>query len=107
MCTSVVPLRCHVASSTPQRPHLCCTSSREFMTYGMHPRQKRQQRPKAQALIPLVSTSTLFAGIGITGTYWVVFPTSKAQFVIALCPQAGQSAGAGLLFSEAMGVAFW
>lgn len=50
MCTSVVPLRCHVASNTPHRPHLCWTSLNEFITYGIQPKQRRQQRARAQAL---------------------------------------------------------
>jgi hypothetical protein len=50
MCTSVVPLRCQVASSTPQRPHLCVTSFRLFTMYGMQHSREIQQRPSAQAL---------------------------------------------------------
>jgi len=105
MCTSVVPLRCHVASNTPHLPHLCCTSLSEFITYGIHPKQQRQQRPAPQALsfISLQSTSS----VTFKSTYCVVLPVSNATLVIALWPHAGQSAGAGPRPKLAIGVTLW
>jgi hypothetical protein len=59
MCTSVVPLRCHVASNTPHRPHLCCTSLVALTRYGIHPRHAKQQRPAAHALSIILATIAL------------------------------------------------
>ena len=62
----------------------------------------KTQRPSTTSISTRPSRIVSYAT-----TYCVLLPVSNEQFVIARCPHAGQSAGAGPRPKLAIGVAFW
>ena len=90
--------------------HLCTTSCRLVIMYGMQPRQKQKQSRAAQALMcksvghPRISNVQDHKG---RRTYCAVPPGSCVMVVNPRWPQAGQSTGAELILRAAIGVAVW
>lgn len=87
--TSTFPLLCHVANNTPHLAQWWFASLSDDAKYGRHPRQQQKHRIAAHAC--------------------VVFPDSMITCVISRWLHAGQSTGAGELWSAWRGVAvgYW